>query len=228
MKTTSTAKSFDKKVVGSERADYLCGTQGDDLIPGLGGNDDIQPGRGQDVLDGGPGNDRLAGGSGEDRADYSDATGLVRVSLADGRARGAWGKDALQTIENLTGSTLNDRLRGDDGADSFVLEPGSGRDCVLDFAGTEDRLDLSAFFEASGKSAPDVFGPDEQLTADDADVTPTKKGLSIDRALFSRSPTQASTSSSSRTWTRSIRARSSPAAQSRPRAQSAPPARRRL
>ncbi len=190
--------SDDDQLLGGAGDDRLEGREGRDVLWGGEGNDVLNGDQGRDVLNGGPGNDRLVGGSGEDTADYSDATGPVRVSLADGKASGAWGKDELQTIENLTGSAFNDRLTGDDaanrldglagndklkgndGADSFVLEPGSGRDCVLDFTGTEDRLDLSAFFEASGKSASDVFGPDDQLNADDAAVTLTKKGLSVD------------------------------------------------
>jgi hypothetical protein len=56
-----------RRIVGTERGDYLAGGGFDDVILGLGGNDTLLGGAGVDLLDGGPGNDVLFGGPGADR-----------------------------------------------------------------------------------------------------------------------------------------------------------------
>ncbi len=70
---------------------------------------------GDDVLNGGPGDDYMNGLSGND---------------------------------TLTGFGGNDTLIGDEGDDLFVIGPGDGQDIISDFtpgAGTDDRIDLTAF-----------------------------------------------------------------------------------
>jgi Ca2+-binding RTX toxin-like protein len=62
-------------IVGSDRSEYLYGTEGPDVIVGLGGRDHIEGLGGDDVicghaaddrLFGGPGNDQVKGGEGDD------------------------------------------------------------------------------------------------------------------------------------------------------------------
>jgi hypothetical protein len=56
-----------KRIVGTNRADYLAGGGHDDVIIGRGGNDTILGGAGDDLLEGGAGNDVITGGAGADR-----------------------------------------------------------------------------------------------------------------------------------------------------------------
>lgn len=150
---------------GSER---LVGTIGDDLLVGLAGDDVLRGGRGFDTLQGGDGADRLLGGLGIDTASYADAASAVTVDLGlTGRQDTGAGRDALESIENLTGSRFADTLRGDAAANrlrgglgSDTLTGGAGGDVfafkavadsrlaradrILDFSSGEDRMDLSA------------------------------------------------------------------------------------
>ncbi len=118
--------------VPTDLADVLTGTSGQDTIDGLAGNDTISGlgdddlligGPGTDTLNGGTGNDTLNGGialdfldggSGTDTATYADATTALIVDLANpGVNTGEAAGDTFTSIENLTGSSLNDNLRGD-------------------------------------------------------------------------------------------------------------------
>jgi WD40 repeat protein len=56
-----------RRIVGTNRSEYLPGGGGNDRIRGRGGNDTIMGGAGNDVLAGGPGNDVIDGGPGFDR-----------------------------------------------------------------------------------------------------------------------------------------------------------------
>ncbi|MDR7037745.1 peptidoglycan/xylan/chitin deacetylase (PgdA/CDA1 family) [Methylobacterium sp. BE186] len=136
-------------LVGSAATDILVGTDGDNTMTGAGGddilfggvgNDSLSGGADDDLLAGGLGNDRLDGGAGIDTATYADIkTGGVTVSLALATAQntGAGGTDTLVNIENLTGSSGDDKLSGnagnnilDGGAGNDVLEGGAGNDIL--------------------------------------------------------------------------------------------------
>ncbi len=118
-----------ENVVGSFHDDQLIG---DDQVNELSG------GGGDDILTGGGGEDLLNGGAGSDTADYSDATSGVRLNLRRDTSEG----DTYVSIENLSGSGFNDRLRGDSAANVLtgqggadILRGGRGDDTLLgDFA----------------------------------------------------------------------------------------------
>ena len=84
---------------------------------GLGGDDRIVGGAGNERLGGNRGNDELIGGAGNDVVD---------------------------------GGAGSDRMTGGTGADTFLFyaatdsRAGAGRDVILDFESTVDRLDLTA------------------------------------------------------------------------------------
>jgi len=127
--------------------DSLFGDGGNDILHGNAGGDSLDGGAGNDSLMGGVGHDVLNGGKGSDTADYSDSGAGVRVNLATGHAAGgdATG-DTLTSIENLTGSSHDDRLAGNaganvllgfDGNDSLT---GAGHADILNGGGGDDTL----------------------------------------------------------------------------------------
>lgn len=96
------------------------------MLFGKRGNDLIRGGKGDDILNGGLGNDTLRGQDGIDTADYSDLTfnGVLAtvagldVNLSQRGAQHSsnnsplkW-KDTLTTIENVIGTSRNDRFIG--------------------------------------------------------------------------------------------------------------------
>ena len=105
---------------------------------------DIRPLIGDDgnnVIAGGKGNDVMVGGLGTDTADYSGATGAVKVSLAITAAQNtgsAAGTDTLSGFENLTGSAYGDTLTGD--ANSNVITGGAGNDKIDGGGGTDTLI----------------------------------------------------------------------------------------
>jgi Ca2+-binding RTX toxin-like protein len=110
----------------------------DDHLIGDGAANKLDGGSGDDVLTGSGGADTLNGGAGKDTADYADATSGVRLDL---RGDGSGG-DTYRSIENLSGSGFDDRLKGDDGDNVLTgqggddtLRGGNGDDILLgDFA----------------------------------------------------------------------------------------------
>ncbi|CAI8806329.1 beta strand repeat-containing protein [Pseudomonas sp. IT-P4] len=87
----------------------------------------------------GVGNNVLNGGTGVDTASYLYATSAVTVSLAVTTAQATVGSgaDTLIAIENLTGSSYNDTLRGNaaanllsGGAENDTLDGGAGNDVL--------------------------------------------------------------------------------------------------
>ena len=105
---------------GNTLGNVLTGNSGDNVLTGLDGND---------TLGGGAGDDTLDGGAGTDTASYAASSSGVTVSLATGTASGGDAQgDTLISIENLTGSGLNDTLEGN-GANN-VLNGGAGTDTV--------------------------------------------------------------------------------------------------
>ena len=63
----SQPKPKGRRIVGTNRPNYIPGGGGDDQLFGRGGSDTVVGGAGNDRMDGGRGNDYLDGGKGEDR-----------------------------------------------------------------------------------------------------------------------------------------------------------------
>ncbi len=134
---------------GGSGYDDLQGDAGNDTIDGGEGDDDIAGGADDDTLDGGAGNDTIDGGSGNDTASYASAGAGVAVDLSHfgGQDTGGAGIDRLSDIENLTGSSFDDFLIGDDGDNAISggdgldkIRGGEGADILDGGAGDKDWL----------------------------------------------------------------------------------------
>lgn len=131
--------AFNDTIAGNNDANNLTGGSGDDTLHGLDGNDTLSGDAGNDTLTGGLGNDTLDGGVGIDTVSYASAAAGVQIDLGSGIfSDGDGGTDTLLNIENVTGSSFNDILRGDTGAN--VLQGGAGDD-LLKGSGNTDTLD---------------------------------------------------------------------------------------
>src|SRR5205085_11783157 len=77
-------------------------------------------GGGDDQLRGGAGADVLDGGAGSDIANYQGSAAAVTVDLLAHTATGGDAQgDVLTSIENLYGSSNDDHLTGDNGANAI-------------------------------------------------------------------------------------------------------------
>jgi Ca2+-binding RTX toxin-like protein len=110
-------------VIGSPLADKLTGDAAANWFLGMGGVDTIDGGDGADVID------------------YSFAGGAVVVDLAAKTVTGPDGSDVFISIEGASGTSYNDQLLGDDGANR--LRPRGGDD-IVDGRGGFDTVDYSS------------------------------------------------------------------------------------
>ena len=151
--TSTSLGSVLTEVTGSDKADFIIGTDGDDTLNGGGGNDRLVGGKGDDTLNGGDGDDLLVGGKGADT--LNGGAGIdtvsyeyVAVSLADGIIADLSNNannddntddqhsdiyiatgDRFISIENLIGSQGDDTLTGDSGDNE--LRGRAGNDILL-------------------------------------------------------------------------------------------------
>lgn len=135
-----------QNLLGSVYDDTLIGDTGENRLDGNDGNDLLTGGVGADQLVGG--NDSQTGSgatlAGGDTAGYSTSSSDVVASLTSSFASGptiyqsgdAYG-DTFSGIENLSGSSHNDTLIGNDGKN--ILSGGDGNDILEGMAGA-DRL----------------------------------------------------------------------------------------
>ena len=117
--------------------DVISGGNGADILRGYAGNDRLNGNGGNDSLRGDQGNDILNGGLGIDTASYASSAAGVRVNLGVVIAQNTVGAgtDTLLSIENLTGSNLNDKLTGN--AANNILNGGLGNDSMAGGAGND-------------------------------------------------------------------------------------------
>ncbi|EKQ68218.1 putative extracellular nuclease [Leptolyngbyaceae cyanobacterium JSC-12] len=114
-------------LLGGGKNDLLDGGFGNDVLDGKAGHDTLNGGAGNDTLFGSLGNDTLNGGVGIDTVDYSDlvfngvfgAIAGLDINLAAGITKHSstnnslGSTDVLIGIENIIGTSRNDRFIGD-------------------------------------------------------------------------------------------------------------------
>ena len=131
---------------GGADNDVLFGQNGNDILNGDAGDDELQGGLGDDTLNGGEGdelllgeggNDTIDGGEGSDRVFYGNAAAGVDVDLALGVASddGDGGSDILINIENVSGSSFDDTITGDDG--NNIIDGNTGNDNLVGGGGDD-------------------------------------------------------------------------------------------
>ena len=123
---------------GNSVGNRITGNEGVNILLGNAGNDTLAGQDGADRLEGGAGADYLSGGAGLDTAVYEFATNGVIASLANpsinsGDALG----DTYNSVENLTGSSFDDVLNGNNSVN--VINGSGGNDTVKGYGGN-DRL----------------------------------------------------------------------------------------
>ncbi len=118
-----------ENVIGSDIGrDFIYGSDEDNYIWGLGANDQLEGMGGADTID---------GGAGGDRASYKSSDADVTINLetninTGGHAEG----DILLNIENIEGSSYNDSITGDTGANQ--LYGNNGNDILSGLGGADE------------------------------------------------------------------------------------------
>jgi Ca2+-binding RTX toxin-like protein len=119
-------------VSGTQYDDTLIGNDSDNWIWGEGGNDHLSGGAGNDLIEVGVGNSVIDGGDGTDVLSFFDeisGTTGAHVSLAVHAAQNTGvGVMTITGVEGLSGTTFDDFLTGDDGAN--LLAGDSGNDTI--------------------------------------------------------------------------------------------------
>jgi Ca2+-binding RTX toxin-like protein len=165
-------------IYGGAKGDIVDGGNNNDFLFGQNGNDTISGGNGNDRLNGGVGDDQLDGGEGVDTADYSDLVfngvfGTVPrldINLATGQAQHSstnnaltW-TDTVSSIENVIGTSGNDRFIGD------------GNDNVFDGQGQVGRSDRQTTFT-------DVDGDVYQVIADVVEYSGNQSEFTVEGSV---------------------------------------------
>ncbi|MDR0808332.1 MAG: hypothetical protein LBE86_04270 [Gemmobacter sp.] len=151
------------------------------LLAGIAGAETVTGGTGDDTLLASGGGDLLSGGMGVDIVDYGEAPAGVLANLAaPGSNRGLAAGDRYVGIEGLAGSTFNDTLIGDAGANRIegragsdllsgggggdLLDGGAGDDTLIGGAGPDTLVggsgrDLASYAGAGGGVTVDMMSP---------------------------------------------------------------------
>lgn len=149
-----------ERVLGGSGNDTLTGSDPSPFVPDpnaiITGENVLNGGSGDDTLDGGGGPDVLIGGPGTDTVTYANRTESVTATI-DGTANDGGDsdlnpvslrRDSIEPdVENLTGGSGNDTLKGSDAVNTLT---GGGGDDSLDGGGANDTL--------SGGSGNDNLG----------------------------------------------------------------------
>ena len=121
-------------ITGTGGSDTLNATAPvDQTVNALGGNDTILGSLGKNTLD---------GGAGSDRVDYSGNAGPLKVKLHKGTVNGDGFFDRLISIEELIGTSANDRISG--ASDTVRIEAGDGDDLIFMVGNSDAVLDGGA------------------------------------------------------------------------------------
>jgi dipeptidyl aminopeptidase/acylaminoacyl peptidase len=167
---------------GTAAADVIVAGDGNDTINGLDGNDIICGDYGNDRIKGGAGDDRYDAGAGVDTASFAASPAAVNANLTAGTAAGE-GNDQLVEIENLIGSSFDDVLIGEFGANA--IRGGNGKDVIAGSRGNDQLFgDLGADTFYSGPGDDEAFGGDGADTINGDDDNDRLFGEAGDDALL--------------------------------------------
>lgn len=137
---------------GNEAANHFNGTKDPDIFTGFGGADLFNGLGGNDIFLAtiGDGNDQYHGNGDVDQYNLAATSANAAVDLQAGTAHSAQtGTDQLSGIENVVGSTGNDDIRGDEGANLLIgLE---GNDTLIGRGGADIMI---------GNTGNDTYGVD--------------------------------------------------------------------
>jgi phosphodiesterase/alkaline phosphatase D-like protein len=222
---------------GRDGDDYLDGGDGNDFVRGGKGNDNIFGRDGNDFLNGGDGADRIEGGKGNDKAngdsgddifvatvgdgndaydgghgtdtlDLSQTSAPAKVSLERGTASSDdIGFDRLDSVENVIGSSGDDRISGDNGANRLdggigddTIDGDRGNDIIIGGAGNDalkggpgnDTFVFHAGFGtdtisdfSAGPGIGDIIQVDQTMFADFAAILLATSDLGADLKIAS-------------------------------------------
>ena len=136
-------------------------TTGSANLTGNSLNNVIYAGAGNNVLDGGPGTDTVSYAYGLVTGARTGVT--LDLRLASAQATGGSNSDAIKNFENITGSSLGDKLIGTTGAN--VIDGGLGADTMLGGAGNDtyyvDRTTDRVFETTTTSSTLNAGGIDK-------------------------------------------------------------------
>lgn len=130
-----------ERLIGHAGTDFLGGTRGVVESHGRGGDDELFVG---------PGDGSLLGGPGQDYAIFDPLPTRIHASIVKGTANGD-GHRTMTGIENLYGTSFDDRLVGDGQAN--VLDGADGNDTLLGKAG------IDQLYGGAGVDRCDPGGP---------------------------------------------------------------------
>ena len=149
------AGAGDDLLLGNGGDDFLDGGSGDDQVHGGAGDDVVAGDAGDDLLSGGAGDDLIVGGEGTDTVTYAGSASGVQVDLEAETATGE-GDDTVIGVENVVGSSHDDTLAGDAGAN--VIDGGSGDDSISGGGGGDTLSGGAGDDLVDGGSGDDVLG----------------------------------------------------------------------
>ncbi len=111
------------------------GSKFSDKIDGGSGDDNLSGGKGKDTFLLGAGNDTINGDAGRDTVSGENLGTKVNVDLKKGWVKYGGDTATLTSVENATGTSKNDKIKGDNGAN--VLEGGGGKDTLIGRGGDD-------------------------------------------------------------------------------------------
>ena len=133
------------EIIGTDGKDLLRGTNEDDVIRALAGNDKILGRKGNDLIEGNEGKDHILAGAGNDTVFGGEGNDLIVDLRGDNLLNGNAGNDNILGgfgDDSIRGGTGNDNLVGGFGNDTFIFAPGEGKDFIVDFQLTRDKIGL--------------------------------------------------------------------------------------
>jgi Ca2+-binding RTX toxin-like protein len=168
---------FADVLTGTDQGNRLAGGAGPDRLLAGTGADVLEAGAGADVVELGAGDDTVHGGLGIDRLTFNTAVRGVVVSLAESYALGQ-GSDAVDGIEDVTGSDYPDTIRGSHGPNE--LGGRASNDEIFGLSGDDNLI------AGPGRDSLSGGGGADRLAARDGEPDLVDGGIGRDTCILDR------------------------------------------